>query len=543
MKGLDPGRADLTSNNTSIEDILRKLTSGDSNVRNSAIVAAGETGDPAFIEHLEKLCNVSDPATRYFAKKTIKKIKDGAQKELAQTAAAAEIEAAFDIDNFKIWLLNPNPERRLQALKNIYDNPPQIVLPVLSEKLKDEKDARVIATLVKLLGKIGGVDQINTIRKFLSHDDLRVRANAIEGLEFIGSEKVIPFIAPFLNDLDNRIKANAIKALAKFSSVETLSVVSAMMRSDHLWMRDSAIFALSHIATDEAVTMLQTLLNDAEKSISSRAMQALLKIGSPLALKFVDDFRAQSKETTKTSNVQMRSVMKETSHRPPAPETPKTQAAPHDQTAAEPLKAQLTSQVHDTSQVQAAPHAPSVTQSPRTRETPATSPAHEPLRTQAAIEKKSEPKKEVQPETKSLKHQARTPQIDLKLNAPQQDEEIKDFDKLKSTVQQKKHDDPITIFQDQDNMISSNFKGLDDDFYEYVAEIKFIALAQSSEPEHKKVINEKKEKSYDELASLPQQKSGGASDSKITAEMKKKIVMDQLRGLNKQMDGKSLSKK
>ena len=502
MKGPSPGRADLAFNNTSREDILKKLASADSNVRNTAIVAAGETGDSFFIEILEKLSNASDPATRYFAKKMIKKIKDGAQKEIVDTAAAASAEAAFDMENFKIWILNPNPERRLQALKNIYDNPPQVVLPVLSEKLKDEKDERVIATLVKLLGKIGGVEQINVIRKFLSHDDLRVRANAIEGLEFIGSEKIIPFIAPFLNDLDNRIKANAIKALAKFSSVETFSVVAAMMRSDHLWMRDSAIFALSHIATEEAVNMLQTLLNDPEKSISSRAMQTLLKIGSPSALKFIDDFRAQNKESAKTSNVQMRSVMKEPSRRPESPEQP---------------------------------------------------PAVE------SRDRKPDPKIEVQPETRSPKIAAapqpqdrqipaekniRTPQVDLSLDAgSKQDEEIKDFDKLKNTIQQKKNSDPVTIYQDHDNIISSNFKGLDDNFYEYVAEIKFIALATAAETERKKVLADKKEKPYDELAAMPQQKSGGASDSKITSEMKKKIVMDQLRGLNKQMDGKNPPKK
>jgi len=99
------------------------------------------------------------------------------------------------------------------------------------------------------------------------------------------------------------------------------------------------------------------------------------------------------------------------------------------------------------------------------------------------------------------------------------------------------------IYQDHDNIISSNFKGLDDNFHEYVAEIKFIALAQSNETERKKVLSEKKENPYDELASLPQQKTGGVSDSKMTSEMKKKIVMDQLRGLNKQMDGKNPPKK
>ncbi len=487
----------MAFNNTSREDILKKLESGDGTVRNSAIIAAGETGDPAFIEHLEKLCNVSDPATRYFAKKTIKKIKDGAQKEIADNAAAASAEAAFDIENFKAWLLNPNLEKRLQALKNVYDNPPQVILPVISERLKDEKDERVIATIVKLLGKIGGVEQINTIRKFLSHDDLRVRANAIEGLEFIGSEKIIPFIAPFLNDLDNRIKANAVKALAKFSSVETLSVVGAMMRSDHLWMRDSAIFALSHIATEEAVNMLKTLLNDADKSISNRAMQTLLKIGSPLALKFIDDFRAQNKDATKTSNVQMRSVMKD------------AQRAPEAQPARE------------------------------------------------SAEKRTEPKKEVQPESRPpaddpkpqarpapAEKTARAPQVDLALDAkPAQDEETSDFDKLKNPGQRKTTSDPVTIYQDHDNIISSNFKGLDDNFYEYVAEIKFIALAQSSDTERKKVLSEKKENPYDGMASLPQQRSGGASDSKMTSEMKKKIVMDQLRGLNKQMDGKNPPKK
>ena len=64
----------MASKNFTREEIINNLNSTDSALRHNAIIAAGELYDPEINAIIEKLCIASDPATRYFAKKTIKKI-------------------------------------------------------------------------------------------------------------------------------------------------------------------------------------------------------------------------------------------------------------------------------------------------------------------------------------------------------------------------------------------------------------------------------------------------------------------------------------
>lgn len=291
------------------EELIKALSSADGSVRHNAIVSLGEINDPDVVPHLEKLCNHGDPATRYFAKKTIKKIRDAALKEENRPVEKV-LEESFNLDFLKNSLASPNPEARLKVLKSVALKPLPGMLQVLVEKIGEEQDPFVIATMVKLIGKNGGPEQIDIIKKYLTHEDLRIRANAIEGLEMIGTEKIIPFVVPFLNDLDNRIRANAVKAMSKFSMDETFNVLRAMIKSEHLWMRDSAIFALSQINSDSAIDLIGSALYDKDRTISNHAMQTLLKIASPQALKHVDEFREKAKSSKSSVELLRGSIKK-----------------------------------------------------------------------------------------------------------------------------------------------------------------------------------------------------------------------------------------
>lgn len=502
------------------EELIKKLASGDAGTRNAAIMAMADSGDDHYLPYLEKLSGASDPAIRYFAKKAIKKIRDGATVGSAAPESAPE--EMFDLENFRIWMLNPSTERRLQALRNVSENPPRTILPVIAERIAVERDPHVIATLVKLLGKVGGPEHINTIRKFLAHEDLRVRANAIEGLELIGSEKIIPFVAPFLNDGDNRIRANAAKALAKFQSAQVMNMLAAMSRSEHPWMRDSAIYALLHMATDEACDMLGKLAYDGDKNISSRAVQALLKIGTPLALKLVDDYKTSRKDDTIQIPKAARSNPADDSgHRPQAkPAQPASKPAPAAEKPAEPAAQQQPQQ----RTAESAPAKAAQDHQPQ----PATQvPQAQPASKQAQPAR-PEPAKQALPSAASPKTAQQEPSREAN-----DGDALSDAERLKAQVK-KKESEGIAIYKDQEAMISSNFKDSDDDFYSSVPEIKFLCLSPAAEPERKKPqpqAEKPQELEPADTAMLPRQKTGGTTDAKLSAEMKKKIVMDQLKGL------------
>jgi HEAT repeat protein len=476
----------VASVNLSKEEILKNLNSVDIDctLRNNAIIAAGEFCDAEITAAVEKLCTAPDPATRYFAKKTIKKIKDAQQKSESDPAAAPLVQSA-NSDTIKNLLASQNPENRQRAMKALTASFNPAVLPQMIEMLKSEKDPFVIASLVKLVGKYGGAAHVEALSVFLEHEDPRVRANTIEGLELTGSEKIIAYIVPFINDVDNRIKANAVKALSKFKSDEMLEVLGSMIKSEHLWMRDSALFALQQIASDPAVDLLCIAAQDAEKSIANNAMQALIRIGSVYALKKVDELRQTLKE--KSSVPLIKKILNASDgaaaadKNVPAPPQDENVKPQGDVLAPEPeVSATLPSQQAEDETVQ-----------------PAGAPAGQQRAHQAAKSGKSEGA----------------------------------FEKLKANID-KKETALINIFKDDDSLIMSKFKiDLEDNFTGYATEINYVALAVAAAvAEKKKSASEKTDAEEDILPGAALKPASTEGAARMQNEAKKKMLLDSLRG-------------
>lgn len=471
----------MASANISREDILRNLSSADIDctVRNNAIMAAGEFCDPEIIAAVEKLCTAPDPATRYFAKKTLKKIKDSMQKSETDPAAAPIVQAA-GLDAIKSLLASQNSENRQRAMKALTANFNAAFLPQLVEMLKTEKDPFVIASLVKLVGKHGGAAHVDALSVFLGHEDPRVRANTIEALELSGSEKIIAHIVPFINDVDNRIKANAVKALSKFKSDEMLEVLGSMIKSDQLWMRDSAIFALQQIAGDQAVDLLCVLAQDPEKTIANNAMQALIRIGSVYALKKVDELRLLQKEKSSAPSIKKIFSGSE-SAQVSEPQPPGSDAYRGEPPSAEEPKNENFERTSVRTPVE--PLAPQ-------KGPPAPAP------------------------------QQQTARAGRNEGA---------FEKLKANID-KKETSLINIVKDEDSAIMSNFKiDLDDNFTGYAPDIAYVAIAVAA-AEKKKAAPEKSEQEEESLPGMTLKSANPENAARMQNEAKKKMLLDSLRG-------------
>lgn len=483
----------MASVNLSKEEILKNLNSVDIDctLRNNAIIAAGELNDAEITAAVEKLCTAPDPATRYFAKKTIKKIKDTQQKSESDPSAAPLVQSA-NVDTIKNLLASQNPENRQRALKALTASFNPAVLPQMIEMLKSEKDPFVIASLVKLVGKYGGAAHVEALSVFLSHEDPRVRANTIEGLELAGTEKIIAYLVPFINDVDNRIKANAVKAISKFKSDEMLEVLGSMIKSEHLWMRDSALFALQQIASDQAVDLLCIAAQDDEKSIANNAMQALIRIGSVYALKKVDELRQTPKEKSSVPLIKKiinasesvsggdktGSAQPQSETEPPSVENLKT--AGDLRSSENEISTSLPSQQAEEDPVQSA----NLTAGPQR--------AHQ--------------------ASKSVKSEGA-------------------FEKLKANID-KKEIALINIFKDDDSLILSKFKiDLEDNFTGYVTEINYVALAvAAAAAEKKKSASEKTDAEEDVLPGAALKPSSTEGAARMHNEAKKKMLLDSLRG-------------
>lgn len=175
-----------------------------------------------------------------------------------------------------------DPSRRLQFARLIGDGQSMGVSMFAAEAVPGEKDPRVAATLVRLLGSGHDPNAVGTLTKAMGSLDPRVRANAIETLEKTGDPAILESVRPFLADGDNRVRVNAAKALWNGPHADDArEIVKAMLNSEDVWARSSAAYVLRHVTHPDFVGLLTGLLDDPFESVREKAIAALGRAGDP----------------------------------------------------------------------------------------------------------------------------------------------------------------------------------------------------------------------------------------------------------------------
>lgn len=175
-----------------------------------------------------------------------------------------------------------DPCRRLQFVRLLGDGNGQGISTFIAGAVTGEKDPRVAATLVSLLGSCHDSSVVVALTKAMGSLDPRVRANAIETLEKTGDPGILESVRPFLEDKDNRVRVNAARALWNGSySDQARSVVMKMLTSEDIWARSSAVYILRHVTHSDFVASLTALLDDPFESVREKAIAALGRAGDP----------------------------------------------------------------------------------------------------------------------------------------------------------------------------------------------------------------------------------------------------------------------
>ena len=110
-------------------------------------------------------------------------------------------------------------------------------------KLLTDKDVKVRATAVNILGNIIGPTDQHLVLSLLTDKDKRVRANTVEALENVGNPRMIPLLQRLRKDQSNRIRGNVLKALYTLGHrgidedvLEMLGSGNDLMQASGLWV-------------------------------------------------------------------------------------------------------------------------------------------------------------------------------------------------------------------------------------------------------------------------------------------------------------------
>lgn len=236
-----------------VSDTLKQMIkSNDKWYRASAAYAIGEIKDARFIKQLAKALRDEEPDVRRNATNALRKI---------------EYKEAFP--HLKPLMNDPNFDVRVQATLAINRCAPEKAPKIFEEKLMEEENFIVQATLISCLGDCGSSGVIPLIEKHLDSEDPRVVSNSIDALvkiTKIPDENLINKFKSLLDHEDNRIKSTAIRALWSCGTYNVLDRLREMFASKQIEKIKSATFVLGEIG--EQISQTMSLANTIDEMVA-----------------------------------------------------------------------------------------------------------------------------------------------------------------------------------------------------------------------------------------------------------------------------------
>lgn len=199
------------------------------------------------------------------------------------------------IDEIGKDLYHEHEERRLRAVQILGHMPKNPKIREILAKLVQDRDVKVKATAVNLMGKVIGQNDHDLLLALLNDDDKRVRANTIEALEKLGNKRLVPILLRFRKDPSNRIRGNVLKALYNLGFLEIEPDLLEMMESKSALMKASALWVVSQIRLATAAIVdccgYHLLTNDEMVYRNARkAVEAIDDIRAKGYLRYLADF-------------------------------------------------------------------------------------------------------------------------------------------------------------------------------------------------------------------------------------------------------------
>lgn len=278
-----------------LKALIKKLKDPSPDVRQEALKEAVNAADTRVLEAVKNLLSDSNPAVRYYAKKTFASVSaqissramiEAEERRAREALESAPVEAPKDAQGADF--MPADVREKIKYIQSLPDEPDESQLNALYSELSMDADKYVLATVIKKLGKTGGNETVSRLVPFLSHSDPRVIANTVEAIDETGSEEGISAMLDLLSHEDNRVKGNIAKALYKYLEKDRitksliLDKLSTMLNSKEPWTQDSAIYALGVIGNDSALQILTSYRGQAESVIGGKIADAILKIRKKL---------------------------------------------------------------------------------------------------------------------------------------------------------------------------------------------------------------------------------------------------------------------
>jgi HEAT repeat protein len=189
------------------------------------------------------------------------------------------------LDEISKDLYSDNDERRLRAVQILGHMRKNPKIREILAKLVQDRNVKVRATAINLMGKVIGPNDQEVILQLLNDTDMRVKANSIEALESLGNRRMVPVLLRYRRDPSNRIRGNVLKALYNLGFTDIGQDLVEMIKSSNNLMKASGLWVISQvkIALVEIVDLCGLCLLTSDEMVYRNAKKAVEVIDTPRA--------------------------------------------------------------------------------------------------------------------------------------------------------------------------------------------------------------------------------------------------------------------
>lgn len=241
---------------------------------------------PDVIKEQLKLLRTGDRDTRQQASRQLRDYAHANRNKYPAQIVSLLVEGLNDADWMVRWVIT-----ELLVFLNAREAK-RYLLPLL----KDPHPPLRI-TAVHAVALLGDDDDVEHITPLLTEKQTSIREAVVQALGNLGSSKAIQALLPYLQDVERSIRLYTIEALGKIGDKSVVDALLIQLKMGDESVRWVCVEALGRLADPRTIPDLQQCLDDIrrpiwdDKRVCDMTIDALTAIGTPEALKLVDDWR------------------------------------------------------------------------------------------------------------------------------------------------------------------------------------------------------------------------------------------------------------
>ena len=229
----------LVNSGQKVVDLLFDQLNGDTDIRQSAVLALGRIGGPKVVKALIPLLPDDDLA-------------------MICCGALAKIGDKEAFEPLLGLLGHPNPSIRRAAIAalNSIGHPE---MPRRLNKLLANPEPLIRESAARIAGYFGYPDLKATIQNLCSDVDMNVRIAAIESLPFYEDERIFSALKHLYEEDDAKVRAAAVRALGQMENKQVFSLLIKALDDPDGWVRYYSIKSIDLHGFSDAIVRIKTI--------------------------------------------------------------------------------------------------------------------------------------------------------------------------------------------------------------------------------------------------------------------------------------------